>query len=157
MTCTCDTTYSVKNNNAYNMTTKKVGFLPHFNAWKTIMSPSIIRFNVCIMSSMWNSYNRLYYNLNWDITYSLITPSEGYSTWKGHFIPCLHRWPMGVFCEHFVENECVIKSPHSKVHRGQHRAHMGPVGPRWAPCWPHEPCYQWVSSLPRKNGSKLSE
>ena len=19
---------------------------------------------------------------------------------------------------------------------------MGPVGPRWAPCWPHEPCYQ---------------
>ena len=25
---------------------------------------------------------------------------------------------------------------------GQHGAHMGPVGPRWAPCWPHEPCYQ---------------
>ena len=22
------------------------------------------------------------------------------------------------------------------------RAHLGPVGPRWAPCWPHEPCYQ---------------
>ena len=21
-------------------------------------------------------------------------------------------------------------------------AHLGPVGPRWAPCWPHEPCYQ---------------
>ena len=20
--------------------------------------------------------------------------------------------------------------------------HLGPVGPRWAPCWPHEPCYQ---------------
>ena len=19
---------------------------------------------------------------------------------------------------------------------------LGPVGPRWAPCWPHEPCYQ---------------
>ena len=26
--------------------------------------------------------------------------------------------------------------------RGQHGAHLGPVGPRWAPCWPHEPCYQ---------------
>ena len=25
---------------------------------------------------------------------------------------------------------------------GQHGAHPGPVGPRWAPCWPHEPCYQ---------------
>ena len=25
---------------------------------------------------------------------------------------------------------------------GQHGAHLGPAGPRWAPCWPHEPCYQ---------------
>ena len=25
---------------------------------------------------------------------------------------------------------------------GQHGAHLGPVGPRWAPCWPHELCYQ---------------
>ena len=27
--------------------------------------------------------------------------------------------------------------PDSKVYG----AHMGPTGPRWAPCWPHEPCY----------------
>ena len=25
---------------------------------------------------------------------------------------------------------------------GQHGAHLGPVGPRWVPCWPHEPCYR---------------
>ena len=25
---------------------------------------------------------------------------------------------------------------------GQHGTHLGPVGPRWAPCWPHEPCFQ---------------
>ena len=25
---------------------------------------------------------------------------------------------------------------------GHHGAHLGPVGPRWSPCWPHEPCYQ---------------
>ena len=25
---------------------------------------------------------------------------------------------------------------------GQHGAHLGLVGPRWAQCWPHEPCYQ---------------
>ena len=25
---------------------------------------------------------------------------------------------------------------------GQHGAHLGPVGPRWAPYCPHEPCYQ---------------
>ena len=23
----------------------------------------------------------------------------------------------------------------------QHVAHLGPTGPRWAPCWPHELCY----------------
>ena len=28
---------------------------------------------------------------------------------------------------------------------GQHGGHLGPVGPRWAPCWPHEPCYQGCS------------
>ena len=22
--------------------------------------------------------------------------------------------------------------------------YLGPVGPKWAPCWPHEPCYQGV-------------
>ena len=27
---------------------------------------------------------------------------------------------------------------------GQHGAHLGPVGPRWAQCWPHEPCYQGI-------------
>ena len=24
---------------------------------------------------------------------------------------------------------------------GQHRAHLGLTGPRWAPCWPHDFCY----------------
>ena len=24
----------------------------------------------------------------------------------------------------------------------QHGAHLGPVGPRWDPCWPHEYCYK---------------
>ena len=24
---------------------------------------------------------------------------------------------------------------------GQHGAHLGPTGPRWAPCWSDEPCY----------------
>ena len=39
--------------------------------------------------------------------------------------------------------------PDSKIHGanvgqgscGQHGAHLGPGGPRWAPCWPHELCY----------------
>ena len=34
----------------------------------------------------------------------------------------------------------ITNNPNSKVHG----ANMGPtwVGPKWAPCWPHEPCYQ---------------
>ena len=32
--------------------------------------------------------------------------------------------------------------PRYQVSWGKHGAHLGPVGPRWAPYWPHEPCYQ---------------
>ena len=28
---------------------------------------------------------------------------------------------------------------------GQHGTHMGPAGPRWAPCRPHELCYLGLS------------
>ena len=34
--------------------------------------------------------------------------------------------------------------------RGPHRVHLGPVGPRWVPGGPHEPCYQgmlWPCNL----------
>ena len=34
---------------------------------------------------------------------------------------------------------------------GQHGAHLGPVGPRWAPCWPHESCYQGCCLLVGSN------
>ena len=32
--------------------------------------------------------------------------------------------------------------PRKRDSWGQHGAHQGPVGPRWAPCGPLEPCYQ---------------
>ena len=40
-------------------------------------------------------------------------------------------------------------SPRLQNSWGQHRAHLGPVGPRWAACWPQEPGYQG-SYLPIK-------
>ena len=46
----------------------------------------------------------------------------------------------GSYVYHFVH-------PDSKLHGVNIRAHLGPVGPRWAPCWPHEPCYQGSSTL----------
>ena len=30
----------------------------------------------------------------------------------------------------------------------QYGAHLGPVGPRWISCWPHEPCYQGMLAQP---------
>ena len=33
------------------------------------------------------------------------------------------------------------KLPWQQGSCGKHGAHLGPTGPRWAPCWPHEPCY----------------
>ena len=30
---------------------------------------------------------------------------------------------------------------------GQHGAHLGPTGPSWAPCWPHESCYLGIASI----------
>ena len=40
-----------------------------------------------------------------------------------------------------------ITIPRLQSSWGQHGAHLGPVGPRWAPCWPLEPCYQGLYSL----------
>ena len=39
-------------------------------------------------------------------------------------------------------------NPRQQSSWGQQGAHLGPVSPRWAPCWPHEPCYQgWHPSV----------
>ena len=37
--------------------------------------------------------------------------------------------------------------PRQQSSLDQHGAHMSLVGPRWAPCWPHEPCYQGCYNL----------
>ena len=34
------------------------------------------------------------------------------------------------------------KQPTKRFSWGLHGFHLGPVGPRWAPCWPHDNCYQ---------------
>ena len=37
--------------------------------------------------------------------------------------------------------------PRKQSSWGQHGAQLGPVGPRWATCWPHEPCYQGFEQM----------
>ena len=34
---------------------------------------------------------------------------------------------------------------------GQHGSHLGPVGPSWAPCWPHEPCFLGIRCIVTPN------
>ena len=43
-------------------------------------------------------------------------------------------------------SDAKIWNPREQSTWGQHGAHLGPFGPRWAPCWPHEPCYQGSSA-----------
>ena len=38
---------------------------------------------------------------------------------------------------------------------GQHGAHLGPKGPRWTPCWPHELCYLGSLIIDSRNGFPL--
>ena len=45
--------------------------------------------------------------------------------------------------------------------RTQVGAQVGPTGPRWAPCWPHELCYLWCfpalpSAISRNNAGNSS-
>ena len=50
---------------------------------------------------------------------------------------------------------CSLPYPDSKVHG----AYLGLVGPKWAPCWPHGPCFQGIfcfySACPHHGFSKL--
>ena len=46
--------------------------------------------------------------------------------------------------------------PRKQSSWGQQWAHLGTVGPRWAPCWPHEPCYQGYSIAPALHCCKTS-
>ena len=42
----------------------------------------------------------------------------------------------------FLTYEMMIDDIHdSKIHGTNMGPHLGPTGPRWAPCWPHELCY----------------
>ena len=44
-------------------------------------------------------------------------------------------------------DKIVSCQPRQQSSWGQPGAPLGPVGPRWAPCWPHEPCYHGVYSF----------
>ena len=67
---------------------------------------------------------------------------------KNYFNNSLYRqWRK--FRQFDITFECSSLYPDSKVDGANlgptPGAHLGPVGPRWAPCWPHEPCCQGIT------------
>ena len=44
--------------------------------------------------------------------------------------------------DHHYEISPITQPTQIAKFMGPTGAHPGPVGARWAPCWPHEPCYQ---------------
>ena len=71
------------------------------------------RYDVTVMSNTSRTTNHKGWN----------TPTDG-PTWE---------------CKFDTVASSMVTQPSSC---GQHGAHLGPVGPRWAPRWPHVPCYQ---------------
>ena len=67
--------------------------------------------------------------------------------------PLYHWYQPGIWWSFFGELQIYPDSSSW----GQHGADLGPVGPRWAPCWPHEPLLsrQFMSWGSRKFGDLL--
>ena len=66
-----------------------------------------------------------------------------------------HYFPFFLLHTLWPQSLCVVWYPWWQGSWGQHGAHLGPTGPRWAPCWPHEPCYLgWANLNDCHNTSK---
>ena len=70
------------------------------------------------------------------------------SSWTGaksinyHFLFKLHMGKQSVYLALHTLYSQPLKISIEQSSCGQQRADLGPVGPRWAQCWPHEHCYQ---------------
>ena len=88
-------------------------------------------------------------NLNWTwfVVYSALHHAPITNTSNSYlYMPSYHITFNAPAMRH--GGPCLKTFPGSKVHG----AHLGPVGPRWAPCWPHEPCYLVCCHIMITNG-----
>ena len=61
-----------------------------------------------------------------------------FSGWLLYWIDLLVRYELLTLEFNLFQHH---KFPWEQSSWGQHGAHLGPTGPRRAPCWPHELCY----------------
>ena len=73
------------------------------------------------------TYHELYTNMAWSP--QAVGLTFAYSN-DIIYAPPNQQWPI------------YLHLPRYQSSWDQHGAHLGHVGPRWAPCWPYETCYQ---------------
>ena len=73
---------------------------------------------------------------------NVLSPVKTYSSGKTNGNSYPNFWSL---CLQAFQHRLVLwqlqSHPDSKIHEAIIGAHLGPTGPRWAPCWPHELCY----------------
>ena len=76
-------------------------------------------------------------------------------TIKNHSVgPCLPYATQSRVTFQYREIIVNLNIPRYQSSWGQHVAHLGSVGPRWAPCWPHEPCSLVIYTYIKMNSTR---
>ena len=60
--------------------------------------------------------------------------------WDRTYNTLLSDSMMAKFTRSFNTAKLIMNYPWQQGSQDQHGAHLGPIGPRWAPCWPHDLC-----------------
>ena len=75
-----------------------------------------------------------------------MSPGTKPSSAVGYVMVCPNRTGIRPMLDRFLSSYRTVfhvrKGPRYQGSRSPHGDHLGPVGPRWAPCWPHKPCYK---------------
>ena len=54
----------------------------------------------------------------------------------------IEKYTLNMTSRFLSPSECPRFQSQITKFMGQYGAHLGPIGPRWAPCWPQESCYR---------------
>ena len=69
------------------------------------------------------------------------------TNWEGVFGKPLGNWIKKI---HYAFLNLIFM-PWEQGSWGQHGAHLGPIGTRWAPCWPHKLCYLGMTEYDKEH------
>ena len=114
------------------------------NAGILLIWPLRTNFNEILIEIYIYSFKQMHLKMssgNWRPFYLGLNVLYGLSGWFGAEND--PKWVPFASCGVYSQSDCrkiMGLQPRKQGSWGQHGAHLGPVGPRWAPCRPHEPC-----------------